>query len=185
MLTHFKTIAQGIDVSGVVAELKDHPELWGAHPGRTEPDSPHFGVPDIWVRYRDAAALTCAQAFKEPHFPVFYPAWHTLPSLHPIVFGLMHGVYATQLGGILITKIPPGGRVKRHHDRGSWHAEFYNTKVYVGLQSNQACVNYCEDEATKIKAGEAVIFNNLLEHSVENRGETDRVTLIVCMRTER
>jgi uncharacterized cupin superfamily protein len=96
----------------------------------------------------------------------------------------MARVNAVYLGGILITRIPPGGCVKPHHDRGSWHAETMNTKVYVGLRSNPQCINRCEGEQIVIAPGDAVTFNNLLTHSVENNGETDRMTLIVCMRVE-
>lgn len=183
-MKHFQEIASGIDVAGVLTELEAHQELWNAHPERTADGSPHYGVPDIWVRYRAKEELTSPKAFREPHYAEFYPAWKLLPSLERIVFALMAKVRAVGLGGILITKIPAGGGVKPHHDRGGWHAEFYNTKVYVGLQSNPKCINYCEDESIVIKAGDAVTFNNLLTHSVENRGDTDRITLILCFRTE-
>lgn len=180
----FKTIDTDIAVAGVLSEVLAHPELWGAHPGRTREDSPHFGIPDIWVRFRDLAELTSPKAFSEPHLPVFYPAWEALPSLRPIVFNLMRKVEATLLGGILITKIPPGGEVKPHHDRGGWHAEFYNTKIYVPLQSNADCVNTCEGETRAIAAGEAVVFDNLRVHGVVNGGQNNRITLIICTRTE-
>jgi hypothetical protein len=35
-----------------------------------------------------------------------------------------------------------------------------------------------------MKPGEAWTFDNLRTHSVENNGDTERVTLIVCARTE-
>lgn len=180
----FKLIRDGIDVSQALAEVEAHPELWNAHTDRTFEDSPHFGTSDIWVRYRPEHELTSPQAFLVPHFSAFYPAWHLLPALRPIVFNLMARVEATLLGGILITKIPAGGCVIPHHDRGSWHAEFYNTKVYVPLKTNAACLNTCDGYGRLIAVGEAVSFNNLVEHSVENNGDTDRITLIVCMRAE-
>lgn len=182
----FQTLAVGLDTSAVLAQLDAHPELWNAHPGRTREDSPHYGIPDIWVRYRAADELNSTSAFNAPHFPVFYPAWHALPALHSLVFKVMDLVkpHPTALGGILITKIPAGKEVKPHHDRGGWHAEFYDTKVYVVLKGNDKCVNYCEDESMAMETGDAVVFNNLLTHSVENRGDTDRMTLIVCLRTE-
>ena len=39
---------------------------------------------------------------------MFYPAWHALPHLRPIVFGLMARLEAVQLGGVLITRVPAG-----------------------------------------------------------------------------
>jgi hypothetical protein len=183
-MKQFEKIAADLPVSAVLAELDAHPELWNEHPERTSADSPHYGVPDIWVRFRPRHELTDAARFKGPHFAEFYPAWAALPSLHPIVFDLMARAKAVYLGGILITKIPPGGEVKPHHDRGGWHAEFHNHKVYVPLQSNDACVNHCEGESVVMRAGEAWSFDNLKVHSVRNDGETDRITAIICMRVE-
>lgn len=178
---HLERIASGINVGPALAQLNAHPELWNEHPNRTAENSPHYGIPDIWLRYRPLEELTSPERFREPHFATFYPAWYALPALTPIVFGLMAKVRATYLGGILITKIPPGCRVKPHDDRGSWHAEAMNCKVYVPLQANERCVNYCENDSAVMRAGEAWTFNNLLHHSVENNGDTDRITLIVCM----
>lgn len=183
-MKNFELIKSGIDVGPLRQQLSEHPELWDAHEGRTTPESPHYGVSDIWVRYRAKSELTSSERFREPHFAEFYPAWDLLPAMRPIVFSLMTRLEAVYLGGVLITKIPAGGHVKPHHDRGSWHAEYMNAKVYVGVQSNPQCVNYCDGDQAVINAGDAVIFNNLLTHSVENNGDTDRITLICCYRVE-
>lgn len=134
------------------------------------------------MRFRPIAELTSPEKFREPHFAEFYPAWHALPSLQPIVFDLMAKVQAVYLGGILITRISPGGKILPHDDIGSWHAEYHDCKVYVPLQANAQCVNHCLDESVVMQAGQAWIFNNLLTHSVDNDGETNRITAIVCMR---
>lgn len=182
---HFQKIAEGLPVMEVMAQLYEHPELWSENQERTQdPASPHYGVDDIWARFRAREELTSPERFNEPHFASFYPAWHTLTSLHPIVYGLMSRMKATYLGGILITRIKPGGNVKPHHDRGGWHAENLNCKVYVALQSNAKCVNTCEDEQITMKTGEVFSFDNLKVHSVENNGTEDRVTCIVCMKVE-
>lgn len=171
------------DVSEAVAQVDAHPELWNLRSARTEHDT-FAGTSDIWVRFRDPAEIKSPADMAVPHFAVWYDAWDCLPALKPIVRKLMADIAATHLGGILITKIPPGGRIKPHHDRGGWHAEFYFNKVYVPLQTNPKVVNHCEDESVVMKTGEAWFFNNLVTHWVDNDGDTDRITLIVCMRTE-
>lgn len=183
-MQHFHKIASGLNVAPVLAQLEANPGLWNAHPGRTDHGSPHYGISDMWVRYRALHELTEPCKFGEPHFAEFYPAWGLLSGLHPIVFKLMASCWATYLGGILITRIPPGGVVKPHDDRGSWHAETMNYKVYVPLQANESCVNTCGDDVATMRAGEAWTFNNLVTHSVRNDGDTDRITLIVCMKVE-
>lgn len=162
------------------------PELWDAHPFRTQggPDSPFDRTSDIWVRWRAPEELTEPRSFGEPHFATWYPAWRALPSLHQIVFHLMHKVRATHLGGILITRIPAGEQVKPHSDAGGWHAEFYDTKFYLPLQTNELCVNWCEDERVVMRVGEAWRFENRVMHGLINDGEIDRISAIICMKTE-
>lgn len=177
-------LADGIDVTGLQDELDRNPQLWSQYESRIAEGTPHEGVPDIWVRYRAPEELTTIEAFREPHVPVFYPAWYQLPSLHPIVSGLVRCFTPVMLGGVLLTRIPPKGQVKRHTDRGSWHAEFMNLKLYIGVVCNDDCINEVDGQEVVIKEGELWTFNNLIPHSVRNDGDTERITLIVCMRTE-
>lgn len=181
-MKHFNKLAD-YDVAPVMAQLDARPDLWDARRDRTKAHT-FRQTSDIWVRYRPLAELTEPKKFAEPHFATWYPAWHALPALRPIVFSLMAKTEAVYLGGILITRIPAGGSIEPHHDRGSWHAEYLNTKVYVPLRANERCINRCLDEQIVISPGEAVSFNNLVTHSVHNNGDTERVTLIVCLRCE-
>lgn len=181
-MKHFQKIAR-YNVVNLEDQLDACPELWNTHAQRTRNDT-FYGTSDIWVRFRDPAELKEPKDFGTPHFPVWYPAWHKLPALKPIVFDLMARVRATHLGGILITRIPPHGEIKPHHDRGGWHAEFYQRKVYVPIKTNDHVANHCEEETVIMRRGDAWWFNNLVTHSVVNGGDSERVTLIVCMRTE-
>ena len=96
----------------------------------------------------------------------------------------VEGVRAVRIGGVMITRIPPGGRIEPHADDG-WHAKYYNTKLYVVLQSNPQCVNRVEDERVSMAPGEVWYFDNLKEHEVVNDGPDDRITLIICLRCDR
>ena len=182
-MRHFGKIMEGIPVAPILADLDAHPEIWGEHRERLAEDGPHAGCSDVWLRYRRKDALLCRQDYLDPHWAEFYPAWHLLPSLRPVVFGIMGIVEATYLGAVLLTHIPPGRSVKPHVDRG-WHAETMNCKVYLPLRANENCINRAEDEATVMRPGELWTFNNQIVHSVENNGTTPRETLIVCMKVE-
>ena len=165
-------------------DLYRQPDLWNQHTARTGGAGSFVGTDDIWVRFRDPSELTTREAFAEAHVPIFYPAWHALPHLRPIVFGLMARVEAVQLGGILITRVPAGQQVAPHDDKGRWHSEFFQTKAYLPLMSNPQCYNTCGDERVVMQVGDAWLFDNLQIHSTVNDGETDRITLIVSMRCE-
>lgn len=182
---NFERVPVDFDVNPLLGQLEEHPELWNENPERKyAPDTPHAEMSDIWLRFRPKAELTERKHYGEPHIPVWYPARRFLPAAEAICLNLMAQFRAVQLGGVLITKIPPGGRILPHNDRGRWHPEFFNGKAYVPVKSNAGCLNICEKDVINMKAGECWTFNNLKEHSVENNGTEDRITLIVCMRVE-
>lgn len=183
-VSRFRQIARDIPVDGVLAELDARPELWGRNVERLVKHGPHRETEDIWVRYRDPAELTGPSSFAEPHFSVWYPAWRALPSLEPIVFGLAATVRAVHIGGILLTRIPAGRNVYPHDDRGTWHSEYHNAKVWLPLRANDRCFNVSAGEWVKMAVGSAWHFDNLIEHSVHNRGDTERIALICCFRSE-
>jgi mannose-6-phosphate isomerase-like protein (cupin superfamily) len=181
-------IAHGVDTAPLLLEIARQPKLWNRHTVRkTAPETPHASMDDIWLRYNDEKPFKESgdwSKFNDPHDAIFYPEWFALPSVRPIVYNLMARVQATRLGGVMITRIPAGGRIEPHADDG-WHATYYNTKLYVVLQSNPQCVNRVEDEKVSMAPGEVWYFDNLKEHEVVNDGPDDRITLIVCLRCER
>jgi hypothetical protein len=181
-------IAAGIDTAPMLLEIARQPKLWNRHTVRkTAPETPHAAMDDIWLRYNDEKPFKESgdySKFNDEHDAKFYPEWFALPSLHQIVFDLAHRVRAVRIGGVMITRIPPGGRIEPHADDG-WHAKYYNTKLYVVLQSNPQCVNRVEDERVSMAPGEVWYFDNLKEHEVVNDGPDDRITLIICLRCER
>jgi hypothetical protein len=183
-MRNFVKIAAGVEVLPLALDLYRQPELWNQHTARTGGAGSFVGTDDIWVRFRAPDQLNDVEAFAEPHVPVFYPAWHALPHLRPIVFGLMSRVEAVQLGGILITRVSAGGQVAPHDDKGRWHSEWFQTKAYLPLATNPGCFNTCGDERVVMNVGDAWLFDNLQVHSTVNEGQTDRVTLIVSMRCE-
>jgi hypothetical protein len=183
-MRYFQKIAANVETLPLVLDLYRQPELWDENRARTGGPGSFAGTSDIWVRFRAPSELTTRESFAEPFIPVFYPAWHALPHLRPIVFGLMARLEAVALGGVLITRVPAGQQVAPHDDRGRWHPEHYTTKAYLPLATNPQCYSTCADERVVMQVGEAWLFDNLQTHSTVNDGETDRVTLIVSMRCE-
>lgn len=189
-MKHFQQIASGIDVAPLRAQLAAHPELWDVHKNRMAgANSPFTGTSDIWVRYNDLArARPDFAGFSDEHVPIWYPAWDALPALRPLVFNLMADVRGEMLGGVLITKIPAGGRLGPHVDRG-WHVEYYD-KFYISVDSASGAFFCCRDEngheeRLNPEVGDCWLFDNRKLHWVVNDSGKARVTLIVCIRTER
>ena len=188
VLQHFRWIHQGLDVAPILAELDAQSDLWDQHPERrTAPGSPHVGMTDVWVRARAYSDLQTPGAFREEHRPVFYPAWHRLPAIQPVVHGLMAMCHGVELGNVLITRIRPGQRVLPHVDTG-WAPEFYTAKFYVVLRGNAETVNLAgtgdDEERVVMAPGSIWAFENRVTHSIENNGTSERISLIVTLRTE-
>lgn len=183
-MRNFQLVATNVDVLPLVLELYRQPELWNANNARTAGKGSFEDTDDIWCRFRDPSELVSRELYAEPFVPVMYPAWHALPHLRPLVFGLMARLEAVQLGGVLITRVPGGQQVKPHDDRGRWHPEHFATKGYIPLATNPQCYSTCEDERVVMNVGECWLFDNLKTHSTVNDGDTDRITLIVSMRCE-
>jgi len=181
-VSRFVQLASGVDVVPVMLELARADHLWDKNPERRlYPGTPHAAMTDITVRYMPEADITMETRGAE-HRNVFWPAWHALPSLRPMVFALMTRVQAVELGSILLTKLPPGAGIEPHSDAGNWAPTYYNTKAHITL-AGSALVR-CEDDAVVMRQGDIWTFNNLLTHSVECIGEDDRICCIVSMRAE-
>ena len=176
----FVQLASGVDTVPVLLELARATHLWDRNPERRlYPGTPHAAMTDITVRYMPEDQVTM-EARRLEHRNVFWPAWHELPALRPLVFGLMQRVAATELGSILITKLPPAGMIQPHSDAGNWAPEFYHCKAHLTLAGS--AMVHCDDDACMFVAGTVWTFDNLLTHSIENTGECDRVVAIISMR---
>ena len=181
-LKSFKYHGTVSGVDALAAELDRQPDLWNERPARTQLAA-FRGTDDIWLRWRNEAELTSPEAYLEPHYPVFYPPWYKLKAAHSIVKALVERFRPGFVGGILITRIPAGESVKPHKD-GGWHAHYCNAKFYVPLRANDRCVNHAEGgQRVVMREREVWAFDNTVTHWVENDGEEERISLIVCMKT--
>lgn len=171
-----------VDVMQLQEQLWNHPELWNQYSLRKR--GVHEEMSDIWVRYNDIGLFNPSNpaAFNGPHIPVWYPAWATLPALKPIIFWLMAEVWGEMLGGVLITRISPGGEIKPHKD-SSWHVDYFD-KFYVSIEAPPGAIFFDQEDSIEPKEGEVWRYDNKRIHWVKNNSKRDRVTLIVCIRTE-
>jgi len=132
-----RLMASGFDVSSLVQQLAGHPEAWNAHTQRTEAyETPHKAVDDIWVRYNAWSNFKGDRvAFNSVHTSVWYPVISKIPAAWSLARRVMRKVDGSRLGGVLITRIPPGGEVKPHIDTG-WHAGYYE-KFAIQIKGNK------------------------------------------------
>jgi hypothetical protein len=181
-MTPIWQIASGLDVATLREQIEQHPEIWNTHRQRTEQyGTPHDGVSDIWVRYRDWGEYTGDwQAFHDEHESRWYPAISKIPAAWSLARKVRRMVGLPILGGVLITKVPPGGQVAPHID-GGWHAKAHRKfgVQVIGGQDQAFCFDGHE---LRPESGDVYEFRNDLTHWVTNDSDHDRITMIVCCR---
>ena len=179
-MRNFRQIAHSIDVAPVLSALSRHPELWDQNTLRTtHPGTAHAQVSDIWLHFN---ATDNPAAVIDDRDVMPYPAWHVLPQIRPVVFGLMRLVDGVRLGRTIITRLPPGKVITPHVDGGS-PATYYE-RYHVALQSLPGALFHAGDETVNMTTGEAWWFDNTALHSVENGSADDRIVLICDIRSE-
>lgn len=172
--SNMKLLARGVNVLPALLELRRHPELWNQFRDRTYTGSVHEGVDDIWVRYADGGVT----AGLREHKSIWYPASIVLPNVVKLAMDLFRYAGGTTLGGVLITRIPPGRNVLPHTDTG-WHAEHYK-KIAIQLESHQQQAFHYEDGSLVTAPGDVFAFCNQPLHWVTNDSPIERITMIVC-----
>ncbi len=179
-----QTIASGFDVRPLRDQLARNPDAWDMHNGRTASyATPHKAVSDVWVRYNAWSNFHGdMQAFNAEHESSWYPVIHQIPAAWSLCRRVMRYVGGHRLGGVLITRIPPGGEVKPHIDHG-WHAGFYE-KFAVQVAGNGKQAFCFEDSELRPEPGELYTFDNSRLHWVRNDSDSERITLIICIRRD-
>lgn len=167
-----------LDVSALAKKLEND-ALFGKYDWRKK-KYVHEDMSDIWVRYNDPS-LRDTPDFNEEHDSQWYPIIDDIPEVLRICLDLMAEMGGERLGGVLITKLPPGGKIKRHVDE-SWHSRYYD-KFFVPIKNEKGAL-FCWDDITlEPKAGEVWQFDNSVPHWVENNSNSDRIAMIVCIKT--
>lgn len=170
-------------VAPAALELAQAEDLWGEIDLRTGGDSPHREAQDIWLRFNGKEKWQADPAeLAAPHVSSWYPSAKRLPSLVSLCQQMMKLVDGQELGGVLITRIPPGKQIYPHIDQG-WHAGHYEKfAIQIKSAKGQAfCFPGCSLSANP---GESYTFDNSRLHWVENNSSFPRITLIVCIRRQ-
>lgn len=166
------------DVSELVREIDNTPAIWNQYTERTDsPSSPHREVDDVWYRY---CGRDNFEHCHEPHQSVWYPQADMTPAVYDIVEQVCHEVHVEILGGVLMTRIPPGKNVYPHVD-GGWHADFYD-KICVSVKANKYQAFSFPGVNHVSEPGDAFWFENSIEHWVTNPSDEERISLIICLK---
>ena len=177
----FHRVSGGMDITPALSEIGENSHLFGEFNARKEsPGSPHAEMDDIWLRYGDISAMIESGDYSkiaDEHDSIWLK---DLPAAKRLCFDVMALVDGERLGGVLITRLPPGGKITPHVD-GGWHAQYYN-KFYVPLKNEEGSVFGFECGDIEAVPGEVWEFNNSHKHWVNNDSDCERIAMIICIK---
>ncbi len=131
-------------------------------------------------RYTESIVMVFTDGSGWPNIEVSkQPGWDRLAEAAvPVMHGLIEEHYPT--GGTIIramaAKLLAGGKIKPHRDS---HPSFHHGhRIHVPITTNDRVRFMIDGRPYKFQVGQAYEINNQLQHSVMNKGEEDRVTLI-------
>jgi uncharacterized cupin superfamily protein len=185
-MKNFQQIASGVNITRLLLEIHQHPELWNRNPARLYAGSPHEHSDDIWVRTNNENPYLLKKSyegFNDEHDSVWYPAYYALPSIRQLVFDLARNVEAERIGGVFLWRVKPGKEIHSHADHG-WHPEYYD-KFNICLQAAEGCAFVWEDDGEVLyeRPGDVTRFVNTTRHQVINESSDDYIVMVVCLRT--
>ena len=180
----FSFIGNKVDLTDAIrCTLKSLNGFWDQHPHRrTASDSPHSEMTDIWVRFGDIKKGL--DHILGPHDSVWYTVSEKMPiELNQLINWLYSEVGGVALGGVLITKLPSGGCIAPHIDSG-WHSKEYQ-KFHVSINTPKNSFFGFPDKNLISENGDINWFRNDVLHWVCNDSDEDRVSMIICIKTDK
>lgn len=181
-MKNFLKLAQGCNVTPLMAEIARQPALWKADTYlRDYPQGPFEDVETIFLRFPPASVTELERDSRDQHECVWMDGAVHLAAWRPLVFSLMATVQGERLGRVMINKIRPGGVIYPHADTPA-HCAYYSRYHYV-LHSQPGVLFRCGTEQLGMTTGECWYFNNALEHEVINNSADDRLHLVIDIRS--
>jgi quercetin dioxygenase-like cupin family protein len=144
-----------------------------------------------WLSYKERKAAGGAAAENTDTIPLIYDLKHRINSeiLHKdherfsryiddAVEVVIKKLGEVKVKQAMLTNLKAGTVIPRHRDRGPITAKTH--RIHVPVITNTKCIFSVGDESKNLDAGQIWIIDNVNRyHSVENKGETDRVHLII------
>lgn len=187
-MKNFLRLTTDVDVLPLLLAITRRPALWREDTYlRDYPQGPFGEVESILLRFpprsvhATEAALAAHNNTVDQHENVDYPVYGLLPEARVLVMALMARVGGERLGRCMINKIGAGGRIFPHADTPA-HADYWD-RFHIVLASNDRAPFRCGEETVHMATGEVWWFQNAIEHEVINHGSSDRIHLIVDIRT--
>jgi hypothetical protein len=171
-MNNIRIIKTGVDVSGILKQLRQHPEDWGS---QKDIKNTQQLDPTKYLVSADVLQLIIGGITKQGEYVGDTEICMPTPAYqkHTEVIKFVKK-YFKKLKRCGFLALPPGEQVGRHIDFGT----YYLTKDRYHLSIQGRYLYTCGDEETIIEPGTFFWFNNKLEHSALNIGDDVRITFV-------
>jgi len=180
LVTPYNNIYSSIDMTSVKKEIVENYNLFGEFNARKEAGPIHAQMDDIWLRYGEIKDMVKSGDYSkiaDEHDSIWLK---DLPECKKVCFKVMNLVDGERLGGVLITKLPPEGKILPHEDSG-WHAEYYD-KYFIPIQNGKGAIFGFNEGVIEPAEGDVWAFDNSHTHWVENNSNIERIAMIICIK---
>jgi Aspartyl/Asparaginyl beta-hydroxylase len=182
-MKNFYRLGAGLNMTPLMMELCRQRHLWREDTYlRDYPQGPFNQVETVFLRFPPASVTELERSQKDQHECVWMDGWLHLPAARPLVYALMNQVAGERIGRVMLNKIEPAGRIYPHADTPV-HAEYWDRFHYC-VQADPGCLFRCGDEQVQMRTGDLWWFQNAIEHEVVNNSASDRIHLIIDVRTQ-
>jgi hypothetical protein len=173
-MNNITVLERGIDVSGVLEQLKQYPEDWGAQKdiANTGDLVDQWGFPKIEAGVLQlvmGAIQSAGEYVGDSELCVPTPAFQRHTEVLAIV-----SRYFKHVSRCGFLSLPVGGSVGTHIDVGTYYAS--RNRYHLSIQGKYRY--HVGDESIDIEPGMLLWFNNKLPHGAENLGDITRITFV-------
>jgi len=181
---NFKRIADHIDAGALRAAVLVDESLWTLDTYWKDHPNPTFAdVDSIYLRFPEKApyvfpteAAKAKWLAEVDPYECFDEAVFDMIPARPLVDQVMQLVGGARLGRVMINRLPPGKYIRKHSDGTG---EKYYQRYHIPLLTNDGVDFRCGNERAQMPVGSAWWFDNFQEHEIWNRGDCDRVHLVM------
>ncbi|MCY4626862.1 MAG: aspartyl/asparaginyl beta-hydroxylase domain-containing protein [Acidobacteria bacterium] len=173
--SRFLRIAEGLDVTPLLAELDVAPEMWLADTSRQRKVRCQRDTQNIFLRAARKPLPPGAKNANDVHETRTMRSAGRFPAVMAFCeeIATLHG---GELGRATLVALQPHGWVRPHRDAGDYYR--IRDRFHLVLRSPGGSPLTCGEDAVVMQEGELWTFDNKVRHEARNPTEEPRVHLI-------
>ena len=174
-MSYFTKIAENIDISLILAELAQAPEMWHADRSRQQKVRCQRNTLNIFLRAPRKPLPPGAKNANDVHESRIAPAARFFPAALRYCESIANNI-AGEIGRATLVSLSPNAEVLPHIDTGAYYR--IRDRYHLVLQSRQGSPLTAGNETAVMWPGELWAFDNKVTHSAYNRSAVPRIHLI-------